>query len=144
MRLALQTDYALRTLMYLAFHGERATAAEVANFYGISGPHVAKVVNQLARWGFVRSVRGAGGGIQLARPPDAIRIGEVIAAFEGNLHLLECVETENVCVVQKYCKLKNVLAEAERLQLEYLNRATIADVLPSRQQMAAGAGPRRS
>jgi len=135
MRLALQTDYALRTLMYLAFQGQRATAADVAQFYDISLPHVAKVVNQLARWGYVRSVRGAGGGIELARAPQSIRIGEVIAAFEGNLHLLECVGTEDVCVIQPFCKLRGVLAEAERLQTEYLKSVSLADVLPSRKRM---------
>jgi Rrf2 family nitric oxide-sensitive transcriptional repressor len=134
-RLALQTDYALRTLMYLAFQGQRATAADVALFYGISLPHVAKVVNQLARWGYVRSLRGAGGGIELARTAENIHIGEVVAAFEGNLHLLECVGTEDVCVIQSFCKLRGVLAEAERLQTEYLHSVSLADVLPSRKHM---------
>ena len=96
MRLALQTDFALRTLMYLGWRGERATTAEVAGFFGISAAHVAKVVNQLARLGFVRSIRGIGGGIELARPSDKITLGEVITAFEGALHLLDCVATEGV------------------------------------------------
>lgn len=134
MRLALHTDFALRTLMFLATRGGRATAAEVARFYRISGPHVAKVVNQLSRLGFLRSIRGIGGGIELSRPADQIRVGEVIMACEGNMHLLECVGTERVCVIQSFCKLLDVLAEAERVQLEYLNGVTLADVLPTKRQ----------
>ncbi|HEY3963320.1 MAG TPA: Rrf2 family transcriptional regulator [Planctomycetaceae bacterium] len=132
MRLALQTDYALRTLMFLASKKgkPRATIADVAGFFQISDAHVAKVVNQLARLGFVRSVRGAGGGIELGKTAANIRVGEVVLAFEGNMHLLECVATENVCIIQKHCKLRNVLAKAERLQFEYLNDVRLADVLP--------------
>ncbi|KAA0131444.1 MULTISPECIES: RrF2 family transcriptional regulator [Gimesia] len=135
MQLTIQTDYALRTLMYLASRDDRATVAEVAALFDISANHVAKVVNQLSRFGYIRSVRGLGGGIELAVPLDEIRLGEVIERFEGNLHLLECVGTEGVCVIQPFCKLKGVLAEAERLQREYLNSVTLADVAPSRRQL---------
>ncbi|HCO26647.1 MAG: transcriptional regulator, Rrf2 [Gimesia sp.] len=135
MQLTMQTDYALRTLMYLASQDDRATVADVAELFQISSHHVAKVVNQLSRLGYIRSVRGMGGGIELAVPLEKIRLGEVIERFEGNLHLLECVGTENVCIIQPFCKLKGVLAEAERVQLEYLNSVTLADVAPSYRQL---------
>ena len=107
MKLALQTDFALRTLMYLAAVSKRSTAAEVAGFFGISQPHVAKVVNQLARFGYVRSTRGVGGGIELGRPADKVTIGEVIEAFEGGLQLLECVTAESpVCTRSPACRTK--------------------------------------
>ena len=135
MRLSLPTDYALRTLIYLAGRPGRTSVSQVAEFYGISAHHLAKVVNQLARFGYVRSIRGAGGGIELARPADEISIGEVVLAHEGNLHLLECVSTDNVCSIQSFCKLKGVLAEAERVQIDYLNSMTLADVAPTRRQL---------
>jgi len=135
MRLSLQTDYALRTLMYLALQDERSTIGQVAEFYDISAAHVAKVVNQLSRRGWIRSLRGIGGGIELSCRPERVRIGEVVHAFEGNLHLLECVGTEDVCVIQPFCALKGVLAEAERIQTDYLNSVTLKDVLPGRRQM---------
>jgi Rrf2 family transcriptional regulator, nitric oxide-sensitive transcriptional repressor len=135
LRLALQTDYALRTLMYLASVSERANVADVAGLFGISVHHVAKVVNQLARAGYVRSVRGVGGGIELAQPPEQIRLGEVIGRFEGNMHLLECVAQDNVCAIETFCKLKQVLREAERLQTEYLDSVTLADVVPRKRRL---------
>jgi Rrf2 family transcriptional regulator, nitric oxide-sensitive transcriptional repressor len=135
MQLTTQTDYALRTLMYLTARTGRATVAEVSSLFGISSHHVAKVVNQLSRFGFIRSVRGLGGGIELARRPGEIRLGDVIERFEGNLHLLDCIDTENVCAIQSFCKLKPVLAEAERIQLEYLNSVTLADISPTPRQL---------
>jgi Rrf2 family nitric oxide-sensitive transcriptional repressor len=121
--------------MYLAAIPERATIRQVADLFRISADHVAKVVQQLNRLGYVRSVRGVGGGIELGRPATEIRVGEVIAAFEGSVHLLECVGRDGVCVVEDFCKLKRVLAEAERLQREYLNGVTLHDVLPTRRQL---------
>lgn len=134
MRFALQTDFALRTLIYLAGHPGRANVSDVANFFRISAHHVAKVVNQLSRLGYVRSVRGVGGGIELARRPEEIRLGDVILHFEGNLHLLECVGTENVCVIQPNCRLRGVLHEAEQLLIEHFNRVFLSDLVkPGRQ-----------
>jgi Rrf2 family nitric oxide-sensitive transcriptional repressor len=135
-RFSLQTDYALRTLMYLAARRERATIEDVATLFGISKTHVAKVVNQLARLGYVRSVRGIGGGIELCRDPADVSVGEIVVAFEGSLHLLDCVAMENVCSIERFCKLKGVLAEAERRQLEYLSNVKLADILPTRRQLA--------
>lgn len=135
-QLTLQTDYALRTLLFLAHTGERGKVSEVAEFYGISAAHVAKVVNQLARLGYVRSIRGAGGGIELGRTPEQIFVGEVIQAFEGQMHLLECVGSDSVvCSIQKFCKLKGVLGEAERRQMEYLNSVTLREVMPTKRQV---------
>ena len=64
--------------MFLATRGERCTIDSVAELFGISRAHVAKVVNQLARLGFIRSVRGVGGGIELSRPADQIAIGDTL------------------------------------------------------------------
>ena len=133
MRLALHTDYALRTLLYLAGHPGRSSAREVAEFYRISKDHVAKVVQSLARQGYVRSIRGIGGGIELARRPEEIRVGQVILDCEGNMRLLECTGVLNVCVIQPGCKLKAVLAEAERIQIDYLQSVRLSDiVLPAK------------
>ena len=130
MRLALQTDYSLRTLMFLAARPGRQTVAGVAGFFQISETHVGKVVHQLARLGYVRSVRGIGGGLELAKPADQITVGEVVQAIEGNVHLLECIGMEDVCVIQRHCKLRTVLDRAERIQMEYLNSVRLTDVLP--------------
>jgi len=129
MRLALHTDYALRTLIYLAGKPGRATIGQVAEFFAISKDHVAKVVQQLARLGYIRSIRGIGGGLELARRPHQITVGQVVLDFEGNMHLLECIGVDGVCTIQPACRLRGVLAEAERLQTEYLLGVRLSDVV---------------
>jgi Rrf2 family nitric oxide-sensitive transcriptional repressor len=136
-RLTTQTDFALRTLICLAAISGRATISQVAGLFDISSHHVAKVVNQLARLGYLRSIRGIGGGIELARRPEDIRLGQVIVEMEGNMHLLPCVATTDVCAIESFCKLKGALAEAERVQLDYLNGKTLRDVAPTKRRLVA-------
>lgn len=135
MKLTTQTDYALRTLMFLATRDSRTNVADVASLFGISVNHVAKVVNLLARDGYVLSTRGFGGGIELALPPEEISVGEVIASMEHDMHLLACVGSDDSCLIHSFCKLKGVFAEAERVQMEYLRGVTLADVVPTRRQL---------
>lgn len=130
MRLSLQTDYSLRTLMFLAVTPGRRNIAEIARQFGISEGHVAKVVNNLSRRGYIRSVRGVGGGIELAKPPDDISIGEVVSAVEGETRLMQCLETSDFCLIEQSCKLKGVFARAEQIQSEYLNSVRLSDVIP--------------
>lgn len=131
MHLSLKTDYALRTLLLLATRSERTTVADVAGFFGISEHHIGKVVHELGRLGYVRNHRGPGGGITLARKPGAITVGQVVLDFEGNMHLLDCVGMPGVCVIQPGCILRGVLAEAERLQMDYLSSVSLEALLPT-------------
>jgi Rrf2 family nitric oxide-sensitive transcriptional repressor len=136
MRLGLHTDYGLRILMYLASVNQRATIPDIANFFQISKDHLAKVALRLSREGYVRSIRGIGGGLELSKSPDEISLGDVIRKLEGSMELLECVSaTQNVCVLQPSCRLRGVLAEAERLQMEYLMSVRLSDVVTPGQRL---------
>lgn len=115
--------------MYLSGIKERATIGQIAEFFEISKDHLAKVVQRLTRLGLVRSVRGIGGGLELARRPDGISVGEVIEQLEGSTQLLECVTAQTqVCVIQPNCKLRRVLAEAERIQMDYLRSIKLSEI----------------
>ena len=89
MRLTVHTDYALRILMYLALKKDGlATIAEIATTYDISKHHLMKVANKLSVAGYVESVRGRGGGLRLAKPVEAIILGEVVRKTEPDMPLI--------------------------------------------------------
>ena len=129
MVLKLQTDYALRTLMYLAHVGGQASVQEVAAAYGISRDHLFKVVQHLVRLGFVASRPGRAGGVRLAMDPADIRCGEVVAGFEGRHGLLPCVRDPSACVLEPGCVLRNALMKAEDAMYGVLERFSVADML---------------
>jgi Rrf2 family nitric oxide-sensitive transcriptional repressor len=130
MRLTSFTDYGLRVLMFLAAQpGRRATIGEIAAAYGISENHLMKVVHRLGRAGFLCNVRGRGGGLELARAPAHINIGDVVRATEGPSLPAECFDREhNRCRIVKGCGLPAVLDEAVRAFYAALTRYTLADV----------------
>lgn len=131
MHLNLATDYALRLLMLLAAEpGRLHTIAEAARRYRVSRSHLMKVAMDLVRGGFVDSIRGRGGGLQLARVAADIGIGEVVRHFEGGLDLVECFDpATNTCSIAGGCRLKGVLREAGDAFLAVLDRYSVDDLV---------------
>ncbi|MFH5924358.1 RrF2 family transcriptional regulator [Roseomonas xinghualingensis] len=140
MRLTLHTDYALRTLIYLALRPERRVSIrEIAEAHRISENHLVKVVHNLGRGGFVETTRGRGGGLRLARPPEAIVIGEVVRFTEEDMALVTCFQAPGEgggCVLLNICRLQSLLGEALGAFLAVLDSRTLADLLPSQDRAA--------
>ena len=129
MKLTSFSDYTLRVLMYLALSTERlSTIQAIAEAYGISENHLMKVVHRLAKGGLIESVRGKGGGIRLALPPDQIRIGRVLRAAEGDGPIVECFSDHNDCRIAPNCKLAGVLVHAFDALYASLDQYTLADL----------------
>lgn len=126
MRLTLHTDYALRTLLYLAHTGRPAPVDEIATAYSISREHLVKVVQKLARLGYVSTRSGRGGGMSLARDPAQIKVSEVVADIEGRDRVLDCVLQPRTCVLEPGCGLRRLLMQAEDAFYETLSETTIA------------------
>lgn len=131
MQLTQFTDYALRTLLYLAVHRDRLVpVAEISAAYGISNHHLVKVAHQLARLGYVESARGRGGGLRLARDPADVSVGEVVRATEPHFHVVECFDrTHNTCPIVPACGLVRALTQARERFLEVLDGQRLADLL---------------
>ncbi|WP_407151605.1 RrF2 family transcriptional regulator [Bradyrhizobium sp. ORS 86] len=129
MRLTSFTDFALRALMRLAGEPNRSFAtSEIAAEFGISRNHLAKVVRDLAEAGFVTTQRGVGGGFSLARPAQAITLGQVVRALEGDGALVECFRDDGGgCVLLPRCRLKAKLAAAREAFLRELDGTTLAE-----------------
>ncbi len=128
MELTYYTDYALRVLLYAGAQGERrVTMREIAAAYGISQEHLRKVVHRLARHGYLHTTQGRAGGMQLAREPGAIRIGEVVRLMEDSLELIHC--ERGPCPLCGHCSLKRVLNGARDQFIAYLDGFTLEQLL---------------
>lgn len=109
MRLSSMADYAVVTMCAAARHcgGGRVSAAELACETGLPQPTVQKLVSQLSRAGLLRSVRGARGGLQLARPAAAISLADIVEAVEGPIAMTCCMDGQrNDCVLDTHCQVK--------------------------------------
>jgi len=134
MRLTRYTDYAMRVLIHLAAHPERlCSIAEISSAYDISQNHLMKVVNDLAREGFVASSRGRNGGIRLGRPAGEIHVGTVVRHTEEGFDLVDC----GACVIAPACGLNGVLGEALAAFMAVLDRYTLADISARKMNLRA-------
>ena len=109
MRLSNLADYAVVTMAAAANHcgGGRVSAAELAAETGLPGPTVQKVVSKLTAASLLRSVRGAGGGLQLARPAAAITLADIVEAIEGPIALTACVDgNAQECGLEQSCAVR--------------------------------------
>lgn len=138
MKLTSFTDYSLRVLIYLAARPEeRATIAAIAAAFAIKENHLTKVVHFLGRQGWVETVRGKGGGLQLAKAPEEVCIGDVVRQTEGADLPAECFDREhNTCRIAPVCHLRGVLREATLAFHAVLDRCTLADLVKNRTQLA--------
>jgi Rrf2 family transcriptional regulator, nitric oxide-sensitive transcriptional repressor len=137
-RLTSYTDYTLRTLIYLALTVDRlATIAEISEHYGVSQAHLMKVVHQLGLAGDIETVRGKGGGLRLARSPEAIRVGAVIRRCEPDLVLVPCFGDHGACAIEPDCVLQKALQGALAAFLKELDRYTLADLIAPRRKLTA-------
>lgn len=138
MRLSVQTDYALRTLMFLAVKDGHHPIAEIARQYGISKNHLMKVAQRLAAEGFVESLRGRSGGLQLARPAAMLNVGIIVRIMEDMGNFVECFDpATNQCVVTPSCGLRHALAGAVEAFTQHLDQFTVADLIGDRANFAA-------
>lgn len=137
MRLTVHSDYSLRVLMYLAAFPDRlATSEQIAAAYDISQNHVMKVVQTLARNGFVETLRGRSGGIWLAHPAQEITVANVLRATEEDFHLVECFRPKNACCITPACGLRGALSDALDAYLQVLDEWTLAQLVASPKRLA--------
>ena len=116
MRLSSMADYAVVTMAAAARHcgHTRVNAGQLAEETGLPAPTVQKLVSRLTAAGLLRSSRGVGGGLKLARPAAAITLADIVEAVEGPIALTACVEQgkhecglEAACVVKPHWPLVN-------------------------------------
>ncbi len=132
MKLRIQTDYALRALILLGHEDRKMTAMEIADAFLISKDHLVKVIQQLARHGYVRALPGRHGGVVLTRPPAEILLRDVIKAMEGATGILACVDESSFCPMQPGCRLRSILMTAEASFYDALGATSVADLFRGR------------
>ncbi len=134
MRLTSHTDFALRLLMSLAVMEERlVTIEELATRHRLSRNHLMKVAQTLVGLGYVTGVRGRTGGLKLAKPASAIRMGEVVRALEDDTALVECLgDGPTNCILSGACLLTHTMGRAMEAFFASLDEVTLADLVAPR------------
>lgn len=142
MHLTMYTDYSLRMLIYLQVHPQQPTSVrQIAEAYGISANHLAKVAQRLTQLGWIASRRGRGGGLLLEPQSPELTIGHVVRTLEPAGDLVECHGQSSSCPIEPACHLRSILLEAQQAFYTALDRYTLADLGRQPQRLIALLSP---
>lgn len=128
------TDYALRALVFMAKQLERSRAKVVSVDMIVEEERLPRVflrrlLQQLAREKMLSSYKGRGGGFSFLRPPDKIRLTDIITIFQGPVDLIHCFLGEDICPKKTGCKArKRITAVSDMLNKE-LDKITISSLI---------------
>ena len=129
-RLSKKADYSLTALKHiLSKENEPSSAREIAQACGIPFEVLAKLLQKLARKGFLISQYGTKGGYSPARGPGSITVRDVLEAIEVPLAVLEYSKPRNgLCDRETSCTVKRPLALVEQKVLDLLGRTTLREI----------------
>ena len=129
LKLTKKADYGLIALKHLVVHGpESSSAKEIAEMYGIPLPLLSKILQKLAKGGFLLSEHGTNGGYRLARAADKITALEVIRSIDGPIFLTACFTEHGYCCHTNKCIVRDPLQRVHEGILRLLASITLADM----------------
>jgi len=138
MKLTTKGRYAVTAMLDLALHGhEVVSLSDIALRQDISLSYLEQLFARLRRSGLVASIRGPGGGYNLALPAERISIAEIIIAINENIDATRCHGEEN-CHGDERCLTHQLWQELSERIYEFLNEITLADLIarPAVQEVA--------
>jgi FeS assembly SUF system regulator len=129
LKLTKKADYGLIALKHLAVYGPQSSSAkEIAETYGIPLPLLSKILQKLAKNGFLRSEHGTNGGYKLARDAREITALEVIRSIDGPIVLTACFTEHGMCSHTDKCSVREPLRKVHEGILQLLSNISISDM----------------
>ncbi len=137
MKISTRARYGTRAMLDLALHqnGEPVLVKDIAGRQQISRQYLEQLLLALKLAGLVRSVRGAGGGFVLARPPGQIRISEIVQVLEGPLCPVDCVDNPTFYSRSDRCATRDIWCRVKGAVLGVLEGITLDELAQQQQDM---------
>ena len=132
-KLSTKGRYGTRLMLNLAFHynngNESVILRNVSEEEDISIRYLEQIIIPLKISKLVKSIRGAGGGYILARPPSEIKLNEILMALEGSCCLVDCIEDKDYCDRILICAAHEVWKEASNHLKNCFENITLQDLI---------------
>lgn len=129
-QLTMTGEYAVRAMLHLAALPPDTVAlvAEISRTWEVPESFLRKIVGKLARGGLLKTARGNGGGVALARPAREITLFDVVEAADGPLSMNACLTSPEACHRIPWCPVHSVWCEAQQKLREVLSSRTLEDL----------------
>ena len=130
MKVSTKGRYGTRAMLDVALHTDEGLVhlKDIAERQEVSKKYLEHLVSRLETDGLLRAVRGAGGGVALARPPSEVTVLDILCTLEGSLAPVECVDRPEVCSRSANCAARDLWAELGGMVTEFLGSITLEDL----------------
>jgi Rrf2 family protein len=131
MKLSTRSRYGTRLMLDMAEHYDDGPIhlMKIAQRQGISVKYLEQIIIPLKKAQYIKSLRGPKGGHVLAKPPEEITVGEIVAVLEESDSLVECSQNAEVCERSSHCPTRKVWQEAAAAMFAKLESVTLADLV---------------
>jgi Rrf2 family transcriptional regulator, iron-sulfur cluster assembly transcription factor len=131
MQLTLAGEYALRAMIYVAEKQSDALVkiSDISRHNKIPEKFLRKIIPLLGAAGLIKTQRGIGGGLSLAKPANEITPLLVIEAVEGEMALNRCLIDKEFCSNTRWCTVHTLWCEAHVKLRELLSSKSIAELV---------------
>lgn len=131
MKLSTRGRYGTRVLLDLALSGGKGPVPlkDIARRQQISLLYLEHLIAPLVAVGMIKSMRGARGGVWLAKSPQEIKLSEVVGLLEGSIVPVDCVNNPKSCPRSDSCVTRDVWYEMKKAMDAVLESKTLQDLV---------------
>lgn len=132
MQLNITTDYAIRTVLYLAIHNNKVVSSnEIAEKMAIPRNYLLKITKRLLEAGIISRYKGVYGGFSLNKAPEDITLFEIVETIEGITKINRCLEEDKYCsrFATENCPVRNVYCSLQRTVEKKMSDVTIKSLM---------------
>lgn len=131
MKLSTKSRYGTRLMIDLAEHYNQAPVqiSSIADRQGISIKYLEQIIIPLKKANFIESVRGPKGGHMLSRPPEEIKMGDLLYVLEEGMEITQCLKDSTTCKRADNCKSRRLWEMATKAMYDKLNSFKLSEII---------------
>jgi Rrf2 family iron-sulfur cluster assembly transcriptional regulator len=144
MRLTTKGRYAVTAMLDIGLHRQQGpvSVVDIADRQNISASYLEQLFSKLKRSGLLKSVRGPGGGYQLALSPEDISVSRIIAAVGEGVDATRCHGASD-CQDGVMCLTHDLWTELSQEIDDFLGAITLASLIGKNKARVVGVQPDR-
>jgi Rrf2 family cysteine metabolism transcriptional repressor len=131
MKISSRSRYGTRLLLELALRwGEGPILMkDIARRQHIPLPYLQRLIGPLTKKRIIETFRGPGGGISLLKPPNEIRLSEVVQLLDGSIARVKCVDNPETCSLSGHCVAHDIWGEVKKATNKVLESVTLQELV---------------
>lgn len=126
-----KTKYGIRALIDLVKHyeGMPVYLRDISKRENIPLRYLENIFYKLKKAGILQSTKGRGGGFELAKSPQNIRLSDIVETLENNYLPSRCIKSPDICERSSECNARGIWVKMSEKMKEFMDSVTLEDII---------------